>query len=118
MKILNKVVSYIPELTFFLLSCFWIIDFFMDNHINYLLVIISLIIPMLLIWKNKVFAIIVSSLFGIGSCYMILAVISEFREFPAGSSDGIKLLLIGCLLFIFLLVMSFLLPQKYFRNKS
>jgi polyferredoxin len=54
-----------------------------------------------------------SILLGVGGLFMILAVLSEYSEFPAGDTEGLKLLLIGVLLFVILTVMAFILPRKY-----
>lgn len=59
-----------------------------------------------------------SVVFGLGSFFMILAVMSEFHEFPAGDANGHKLLLTGCSIFASTLIMSIILALKYSLKKE
>jgi len=119
MKTLKKVLPFIPEIILLLVSLLWIYDLFAGNPLNYFLVAISVAIITLLILRNKYLALGLSILLGIGNCYMILAVISEFREFPAGDSAGTSLLLTGILIFTTFLFIAVAMPVKYFkRDKS
>jgi len=64
-------------------------------------------------WKKLVISFIYSILFGFGSIYMTLALISEYREFPAGDPQGIQMLLFGFFLFGGMAFVSFIMPWKY-----
>lgn len=66
-------------------------------------------------WKNLVLSFVYSALFGFGSIYMVMAVLSEYHEFPAGDPKGIQLLAVGVVLFGGLAFLSFIMPWKYFR---
>jgi hypothetical protein len=55
---------------------------------------------------------------GLVSFYFILACYSEYKEFPAGDSDGIRLIVTGCLIFGSLIAISFIMPKKYFAEAS
>lgn len=119
MKKLKKILPFTPEIILLICSLLWIIDILAGNQINFVMPIISILLAALLIWKNKFLALTLSILLGIGSCYMLLALISEFREFPIGNPEGNILLLTGSLIFIFLLVMAIFMPIKYFqKNKN
>ncbi len=72
-----------------------------------------LILSTLVIWKNKYFALVLSSILGLISFYMLLAVLSAFKKFPSGDINGLQLLLVGASLFISLLVIAIYLPRKY-----
>ena len=82
------------------------------------LIIFEIIVITLLIWKNKYFAFCISFILGCLSFYFILALLSEFSEFPVGSSDGMRMLLIGGLLFGGLLIVSIIMPIKYFKKQT
>lgn len=68
-------------------------------------------------WKNIVISIIHSMLFGWSSIYMMLAVFSEYSEFPMGDPEGIRLLVVGLLLFGILAIIAFVMPVKYLNGK-
>lgn len=112
METLKKILPFAPEIILLIGSLLWIIDILAGNQLNFVMPIISILLAVLLIWKNKYLALALSILLGIGSCYMLLALISEFREFPIGDSEGYTLLLTGSLIFIPLLAM----PIKYFQK--
>lgn len=79
---------------------------------------VILFMSLLVILKNKTMALFASLLIGIGSLYMIFAVLSEYSEFPRGDANGLKLLLTGATIFLSTLLISILLPIKYFKRKQ
>lgn len=66
--------------------------------------------------KNKYLAIGLAIILGSLSCYMLFALLSEYNEFPSGDSRGTILLTTGSLIFCSLLIISMLLPLKYFKR--
>ncbi len=115
----KKILSYLPEVSFLGVALYWFIDNLLvsPHYINYPILIVILFIVALIIWKIKAFAITLSAVLSIGSLYMILAVISEYKEFPTGDPDGYKLLFTGLAIFISLIGMSVLMPFKYFKKR-
>jgi hypothetical protein len=114
---LKPALSYIPEISIFVIAISWIVsDFFMGitSAVNYFLFGVIVFLGVMIKWKIKAFVISFAVLLGIGSLFMLLAVLSEFREFPQGDSEGLKLLLTGSSIFIGTLVISVWMPQKYF----
>lgn len=118
-EILKKFWPYAPEASILLLA---VVGFFEEllsrATVNYFTMVCIAIMLILIIWKNKYFALVLSVLLGLVSFYMLLAVVSEFREFASGDAKGMQLLLTGSLLFGFLMLMSFLIPGKYFSKNS
>ena len=117
MKSLNvkKAFSYLPEsLLFMAITISFFGELIQASRVNYLLIICAMILSILIIWKNKYFALTLSILLGTASVYMLLAVFSEYHEFPAGDVKGFQLLFIGVLVFTSLLAVAILLPRKYF----
>jgi hypothetical protein len=86
--------------------------------INYFMLACLLIMGVLVLWKNKYLALIISVLLGLVSMYFILALFSEFREFPAGSKEGMNMLITGLLIFGSLIILSVMMPIKYFNRKD
>jgi len=106
---------YLPEI---LLAIAVAVSFFGEftatSNVNYFMIFCGLILFILVLWKNKFFALTISLLLGFISFYMMFAVLSEYMEFPPRDRNGLELLIVGELIFGSLLVISFLLPKKYF----
>ena len=121
MKKMNliKGIQYIPEVFIVLVAIYWFLDgLLVTSYINYLMLAVILFMSLLVILKNKTMALFASLLIGIGSIYMIFAVLSECSEFPRGDANGLKLLLTGAIIFLSTLLISILLPIKYFKRKQ
>ena len=121
MKKMNliKGIQYIPEVFIVLVAIYWFLDGLLaTSYINYLMLAVILFMSLLVILKNKTMALFASLLIGIGSLYMIFAVLSECSEFPRGDANGLKLLLTGAIIFLSTLLISILLPIKYFKRKQ
>ena len=121
MKKMNliKGIQYIPEVFIVLMAIYWFLDGLLaTSNINYLMLAVILFMSLLVILKNKTMALFASLLIGIGSLYMIFAVLSEYSEFPRGDANGLKLLLTGAIIFLSSLLISILLPIKYFKRKQ
>lgn len=67
-------------------------------------------------WKNKVISIIQSVIFALGSIYMLLAVVAEYKEFAPGDHQGMTLLAVGSLLFGGSAIIAFVMPWKYLQR--
>ena len=116
---LSKGIQYIPEVFIVLVAIYWFLDGLLANsYINYPMLAVILFMSLLVILKNKTMALFASLLIGIGSLYMIFAVLSEYSEFPRGDANGLKLLLTGAIIFLSTLLISILLPIKYFKRKQ
>ena len=121
MKKMNliKGIQYIPEVFIVLMAIYWFLDGLLaTSNINYLMLAVILFMSLLVILKNKTMALFASLLIGLGSLYMIFAVLSEYSEFPRGDANGLKLLLTGAIIFLSTLLISILLPIKYFKRKQ
>jgi len=121
MKKMNliKGIQYIPEVFVVLVAMYWFLDGLLaTSYINYPMLAVILFMSLLVILKNKTMALFASLLIGIGSLYMIFAVLSEYSEFPRGDANGLKLLLTGAIIFLSTLLISILLPIKYFKRKQ
>ena len=116
---LKEALPYIPEI---ILLCGAVVYFLSDliimSSINYMMAVGILLILAVLRWRSKVFSLCLSIILGLVSFYLQLALLSEFSEFPTGSAEGRKMLLIGSFIFISLIVISVLMPMKYFRKNE
>ena len=121
MKKMNliKGIQYIPEVFIVLVAMYWFLDGLLaTSYINYPMLAVILFMSLLVILKNKTMALFASLLISLGSIYMIFAVLSEYSEFPRGDANGLKLLLTGAIIFLSTLLISILLPIKYFKRKQ
>jgi VIT1/CCC1 family predicted Fe2+/Mn2+ transporter len=116
---LKKALPYVPEILLAIAAgTTFMGDLLSTSTINYFMLGCLLILLTLIIWKNKYFALILSFILGLSSFYMLLAVLSEYSEFPAGDRAGLQLLAVGMSLFTSLLVIAFFLPKKYIFNRE
>ena len=76
---------------------------------------IGLIIVLVLqiIFKNRIVGIIIPSFLILFSCYMIVALMSEFYEFPTFNADAKVLLFIGLSYFLTTIIVSGIMFYKY-----
>lgn len=70
-----------------------------------------------IIFKNGIIGIMVAALFGLINLFMLLAVISEFNEFPLGNREGYVLLFVGVSIIIVNLGVCYLMFLKYIPKK-
>ncbi|MDH6535325.1 hypothetical protein D0T51_09115 [Parabacteroides sp. 52] len=117
--------TFLPEITISTLALLGIMDFIIALFKDCItpLLYVSLFFWIIILashigqffWKNLTVSMVSSILFGLGSLYMVLAVVSEYSEFPAGDPEGLRLLLVGISLFGGLAIMAFIMPWKYIR---
>lgn len=116
---LKNVLSFFPEAILLSMTLFMLIaDLLKSSSVNYIVLVLIGLISRMIFLKNKYIAILISSLIALGSAYMLLAVLSEYYEFPAGDTEGIKMLLFGFLLFVSVIILAVVMPFKYFRKKE
>ncbi|MDR1525245.1 MAG: hypothetical protein LBS79_08360 [Tannerella sp.] len=115
----RKVLSYLPEMSVLLVAICWFVDNLLGAFAvnGYALGMIGVMLA-LLIRRSRVLAVVLSVITGLGSVYMLLAVLSEFHEFPDGDPTGMQFLVTGGLIFISLGIMAVLMPWKYFRESN
>ena len=114
MKRSKQILYSLPE--YILLLAFavtFVCDLVFVGQFNYSFLILSVAVVALLIWKSKLLAGLYSVVLGLGSTYMILALLSEFREFPAGDPEGLKMLIVGGVLILCAQFIAVSLALKY-----
>ncbi len=99
---MKKYVLILPEFILLGLSTYWFLDNFIGgNHFNPFALAVCVILLLQVFFQNKYIGFSVATLISLFSLYMVLAVISEFRDFPSATAEAIQLLTVG-LLFCFL----------------
>jgi len=107
---MKRIVSYLPEMVFVCGALFSII---IDKTFYPLLIVV--LVTILILWKNKAFALILACIIGVIGLYMIFALWSELSEFPTQTADYWKMFVVGHLLFISIIVAAVLMPIKYYN---
>lgn len=115
---LKKIAQFAPEMLLLAVALFMTVEnFLVSNIVNYPMLLLVAFVSIMLLSKNKYMALLTSVVIGIGSLYMVLAVLSEFYEFPKGDSSGLVLLLVGLSICLVSLALAVVMPIKYFREK-
>jgi hypothetical protein len=81
--------------------------------INYIAIVLLTVIILQMIFKNKVIGIAIPMLLIITCLYMLLALISEVREFPSFNSEAQTLLFVGLFYFLGTILASTIMIYKY-----
>tara|TARA_R110000868_G_scaffold148867_2_gene371096 strand:- start:13 stop:375 length:363 start_codon:yes stop_codon:yes gene_type:complete len=111
MKDLKKITLDLPE--YILLAAVVFYWFSAGVVINY--VAITLVIGLILqiVFKFRILGIVLPSVLMLLSFYMLLALISEFNEFPTFNYEAKKLLFVGLTIFMGSMLVSGLMFFKY-----
>lgn len=83
---------------------------------NLLSLVMAFLLVLQIIFKYRVTGVILATLFLMINLYMLLALISEFSEFPTMNSAAVQLLGVGLLLFVTNLSVSGLMIFRYLRS--
>ena len=81
--------------------------------VNYIAVGLIIVLILQIIFKNRIIGIIIPSILVMICLYMLLALMSEFNEFPTFSSDAKELLFVGLSYFISTIIVSGIMIYKY-----
>jgi len=94
---------------------YWLDSSYLFNSVA---IALLLLLGFELITRHLILTLLSSSIIGLLSIYMMLAVISEYREFPVGDADGKTLLIVGLALFISSLLLAVFMSVRrlFFTN--
>jgi hypothetical protein len=116
---MKKILYLIPEVFFIGLAAFWINDNYSANgSVNYFAVAIIAIMIFQLLFQNRIVGFAVGGILTMFSLYMVLAVRSEHIDFPPGSAEGLKFLIIGEGLFLLYALTAIAMICKFATLKS
>lgn len=116
---IRKFFPYTPEVLLLTGAVVCLVgEWLATSHVNGLMVVGVLSVVALLIWKSKYLALSMAILLGVVSICFLFAVLSEFHEFPVDHPERWQMLLAGGVIFGSLLVVSVILPRKYFSSNE
>ncbi|WP_296313938.1 hypothetical protein [Winogradskyella sp. UBA3174] len=84
---------------------------------NPIAIILSAILVIQLVIKNRTLGILIPIVLILVCCFMLLALFSEFNEFPTFNNDAKELLFVGLSFFIGTILISGLMLYKYSNFK-
>jgi hypothetical protein len=110
MKTLKQILLESPEYLLVLAVIFY---WSSSAILNPIAITLLIVLVCQIIYKNKVVGIIIPTLLILSSLYMLLALLSEFREFPTFNYEAKKLLFVGLTFFISTIIVSGIMIYKY-----
>ena len=113
---LKKLTFYLPE---YLLLCsvffYWIAT---ENLVNPIAIALALFLILQIIFRSRIVGLTLASVLVLLSLYMLLALISEEREFPSFNEDAQVLFGVGTLWVFGTLAISCMMIYTYFFRKE
>ncbi|MXV17743.1 hypothetical protein [Hufsiella ginkgonis] len=115
MKALKTILGHFPEYYLILLTVLSVYTPPFSFGINPFAITVLAILVLQVIYNNKAAGLTIAGLFIAGNLYMLLALLSEFNEFPAFTPPAQKLLYVGLSLFALNITVSVLMIARYTR---
>ena len=115
---MKKLLYSLPEVFFIGLAIYWMLDNYNANKtINYFAIVFIAIMIFQVIYSRKILGLVSGIILCVISLFMVLAVRSEHNDFPVGSAEGLKFLLIGEGLFLFSAFIAGTMVFRYTMQK-
>ena len=111
MKRVKTVILQLPE--YLLIAAVLFYWFSTGLAVNYIAIGLIIVLILQIIFKNQIVGIIIPSILVMICLYMLLALMSEFKEFLTFSSDAKELLFVGLSYFISTIIISGVMIYKY-----
>ena len=111
MKKLKQILLSFPE--YYLVVLVLLSGYTPPFYINPIFIGIALILILQIIFKSKTVGIVIAALFMAGNLFMMLALISEFQEFPSFTANAAQLLFVGFGLIFFNFFIVGIMAYKY-----
>lgn len=115
MRNFKRILLKFPE--YYLIVLTFLAGYKPPFFINPIAIGLIVILILQIIYKNKITGIVIAGFFAVINVYMLLALISEFSEFPTLNADALQLLLGGLLLIVLNLFVSAVMIFSY-RQKD
>ena len=111
---MKRVKTFILQLPEYLLIAAVLFYWFSTGlAVNYIAIGLIIVLILQIIFKNRIVGIIIPSILVMICLYMLLALMSEFKEFLTFSSDAKELLFVGLSYFISTIIISGVMIYKY-----
>ncbi|MXN89811.1 hypothetical protein GR160_01095 [Flavobacterium sp. Sd200] len=115
---MKKNILVFPEFFFLAFSLYWLLEnLAASGHVNYFAITAALLFLFQIFFQKRIVGLAVGIVVAIFSLFMLLAVCSEFNDFPVGSADGLDFLITGAGVFIFSFFTASAMVYKYAKAK-
>ena len=108
---IKTVILQLPE--YLLIAAVLFYWFSTGLAVNYIAIGLIIVLILQIIFKNRIVGIIIPSILVMICLYMLLALMSEFKEFLTFSSDAKELLFVGLSYFMSTIIASGIMIYKY-----
>ena len=115
MRTIKKTILQLPEYLLILAVLFYWVS--ASKVINPIAIGLLAILVIQIYTKNKVIGLIIPTVLILICCYMLLALFSEFNEFPTFNSEAKTLLFIGLSFFLSTILTCLIMIYKYLSTK-
>jgi hypothetical protein len=110
----KKYLLLLPEIIIVILSAYWFLDNYLGRGVvNPFALGVFFTLLFQVIFQNKFIGMFLATITSLFSVYLVLAVISEFREFPTVTNEAIQLLAFGLLFAMLLFTSSIIMIYKF-----
>lgn len=104
---------FIPE--FYLFVVILLVAYSPPFHWNPTFLVLALLVVVQFFLRNRVYGMLIASVFFLINILFLGAVISEFNDFVSMNTSAFQLILVGSIIFLLNLLMSVTMFFKYFR---
>jgi hypothetical protein len=116
---MKKLLRFAPELYFIGLGVFWAIEnYFASGYKNYIALLLVWLMFIQILYQNRIMGLIYGNLTAMLSGYMLMATLSEFREYETLCADSLLLLIFGFGIFLPGLAMGAAMIYKSLKAKQ
>jgi hypothetical protein len=109
MQKVKNLKHWLPEIYFFVFALGWAFG----GPINYPPLVLAAILLVLFFTRNRVLGMLLATILGGFSAYLILALLSDFSKHPVLNANGIRFLGSGTLLIVTNITMAVFMFRKY-----
>ncbi len=115
---MKKLLYTLPEVFFIGMASYWILDnYTASSSVNYVAVAVIAVMLFQVILKKRVIGLASGIALAMFSFFMVLAVRSEYNDFPEGSAEGLKFAFLGEGLFLISIFIAGSMVFKYAIQK-
>lgn len=114
MNKLKQIILQLPEYLLILSVLFY--WFSTSNLFNPVAISILLFLIIQIVFKNRIIGISIGVILIIASLYLLLALLSEFHEFPEYNKEAFTFLMIGFIYFFSTIIVSMIMLYKSVRK--
>lgn len=116
---MKKYLLLFPELFFIALGTYWAYENFTVNHsVNYIALLVIATMVFQMIFSKRALGLTMGVVLTLFSFYMMLAAVSEYRDFPEGDPAGKRFLLLALGFFLFSALIGAGMVAKFAPQKN